>query len=414
MKFVCDRCQTKYSIADDKVRGKVLKVRCKTCQNVITVREPGARPSVGSLAPVRPPSSDAIAALGPGAEDELSERTQLAQVPAGFMAEIAQQQRRPTPPPPPPIGDGIEWFLALEGAQQGPFSQKELVDKLLAMAKDADVHVWNEQMDGWKAPRDVPPVAKAMAARVAPPPPVPVKPPVPRTTPSPPVPPVGARRPTMPLTSGLGPKLPIPGASAPLAARAHAPAGGPSAHGGEATAIPTPGLPRSPSAPHAVPVPAPHAHGTNGANGAHAATHTTNGLAHATAAKAATDTDALAALNLGGGAVAAKPAAAPRIMDPVAATAWEGAQPQAGRNRGTKLAVAFLGVIGVIVAVVMMSMTKKPPPVVTAPAPKPAFDPEAVGKLAETVAHEKPTPTPATTGSSTAPTAAVEPPSRGS
>ena len=129
MKFVCDRCQTKYSIADDKVRGKVLKVRCKTCQNVITVREPGARPSVGSLAPVRPaqkPSTGPIPTLGE-THDELSERTAIAAVPAAFMAELAQQQpRRATPPPPPPLGDGIEWFLALEGAQQGPFTRKVL------------------------------------------------------------------------------------------------------------------------------------------------------------------------------------------------------------------------------------------------------------------------------------------------
>src|SRR3569623_916094 len=42
MKFVCERCHTKYSIADEKVRGKVLKVRCKSCETVITVRETGA------------------------------------------------------------------------------------------------------------------------------------------------------------------------------------------------------------------------------------------------------------------------------------------------------------------------------------------------------------------------------------
>ena len=71
MKFVCDRCQTKYSIADEKVRGKVLKVRCKTCQNVITVREAGVRPSVAGLAPVRHPSSANLAPLvGPEDENE--------------------------------------------------------------------------------------------------------------------------------------------------------------------------------------------------------------------------------------------------------------------------------------------------------------------------------------------------------
>ena len=48
MKFACDRCQTKYSIADERVRGKVLKVKCKTCANLITVRE-ARRPSGGGI-----------------------------------------------------------------------------------------------------------------------------------------------------------------------------------------------------------------------------------------------------------------------------------------------------------------------------------------------------------------------------
>ncbi|HEX8107516.1 MAG TPA: zinc-ribbon domain-containing protein, partial [Kofleriaceae bacterium] len=39
MKFLCDRCKTRYSIGDDRVRGKILKIRCKNCANVITVRE---------------------------------------------------------------------------------------------------------------------------------------------------------------------------------------------------------------------------------------------------------------------------------------------------------------------------------------------------------------------------------------
>ena len=39
MKFLCDRCKTRYSIGDDRVRGKILKIRCKNCQNVISVRE---------------------------------------------------------------------------------------------------------------------------------------------------------------------------------------------------------------------------------------------------------------------------------------------------------------------------------------------------------------------------------------
>ena len=51
MKIVCDACEAKYSISDDKVRGKVFKIRCKKCSNVIVVRGvSGAEPE--------PPSQD--------------------------------------------------------------------------------------------------------------------------------------------------------------------------------------------------------------------------------------------------------------------------------------------------------------------------------------------------------------------
>jgi predicted Zn finger-like uncharacterized protein len=378
MKFVCDRCQTKYSIADDKVRGKVLKVRCKTCQNVITVREPGARPSVGSLAPVRPggpkPSTGPIPTLGE-THDELSERTAIAAVPAAFMAELAQQQpRRATPPPPPPMGDGIEWFLALEGAQQGPFTRKVLVDKLLSMPKDADVHVWNDQMDGWKPPKDVPDVAKDLAARK--PPAVPVRPPVPRATPSPPVPPLGARRGTQPLTSGVGAKLP-----APVGAAAHA------------HAVPAPhGHHEDPAAGQETPAPAapPRTRKPTNGVGTHAASPAV--------ALAGGESDALSALNLNLGPAAVPAAApggavvrhtAPRLMEVADATAWAGQRGVSeGRHKSTKMAVGLLALVGVIIVVATLNMTKKSTAVPTTPA-KGALDSDSLSKLHEDLQKEQ-------------------------
>jgi predicted Zn finger-like uncharacterized protein len=373
MKFVCDRCQTKYSIADDKVRGKVLKVRCKTCQNVITVREAGAKPSVGSLAPVRPsqkPSTGPLATLGESHEEN-AERTSIAPAPAGLMADmLSNQARRATPPPPPPLGDGIEWFLALEGAQQGPFSRKLLVDRLLALPKDADVHVWNDQMAGWKPPKDVPEVAHDLAARR--PPAVPMRPPVPRATPAPPVPPLAARRPTGPQPT-LASKLPLP---APHVAAAHAV---PAPHGtAEDAAL-------APLAAHGA-VPA----ATNG----HAKS---NGLAAHSSSPALAfpggESDALNALDLGN--AAAKPAGPPRIMEVADATSWEGAgRVQEGRHRNTKMVLGFLGVVGVIIVVVAVTFNKKAPAVVaTAPA-KAGLDSEAIAKLNDLVTVEKVTVSP--------------------
>ena len=51
MKFYCDSCNAKYLISDEKVAGKILKIKCKKCQHIMVVREPtqlvvpGAPPS---------------------------------------------------------------------------------------------------------------------------------------------------------------------------------------------------------------------------------------------------------------------------------------------------------------------------------------------------------------------------------
>jgi predicted Zn finger-like uncharacterized protein len=38
MKFTCDSCSAQYMISDEKVGATGVKVRCKKCGNVITVR----------------------------------------------------------------------------------------------------------------------------------------------------------------------------------------------------------------------------------------------------------------------------------------------------------------------------------------------------------------------------------------
>ena len=170
MKFVCDRCQTKYSIADEKVRGKVLKVRCKTCANIITVREAGARrPGCPRCAGARPfarrRQAPGIPMETPGVD---SERTQLAQSPFARAAALPGPARagratapcdadRPLAAAAPTTAS--PWYMALDGNRTGPFSRKQAVDRLAPLPKDADVHVWNEKLDSWKPPPTSPRLA---------------------------------------------------------------------------------------------------------------------------------------------------------------------------------------------------------------------------------------------------------------
>ncbi|MES1172356.1 MAG: AgmX/PglI C-terminal domain-containing protein [Bacteroidota bacterium] len=185
MKFVCERCHTKYSIADEKVRGKVLKVRCKTCANVITVRETGATIDDGAAVGPREAAISRSGSFDAGDQNtvvapragRLSEAAALPVAalfaPASPVAAPPARTKRPTPRPP---ADNVEWYLAVDGAQTGPFPRSRLLDKILSTPKDADVHVWNADLDAWKPPKDVPEIESDLARRRRSPTPVPPPP----------------------------------------------------------------------------------------------------------------------------------------------------------------------------------------------------------------------------------------------
>src|SRR5579884_3856558 len=98
MKIVCDNCATKYSIADEKVRGKVFKIRCKKCSHIIVVRG-GTDGNVEA-------SRDA----GPAAEP-------------GFPGEEAAP--RGTPGGGEPTSGDAVWHLVIDREQVGPMTPAE-------------------------------------------------------------------------------------------------------------------------------------------------------------------------------------------------------------------------------------------------------------------------------------------------
>ena len=397
MKFVCDRCQTKYSIPDERVRGKVLKVKCKTCANVITVREGRHTAAAGVPAVSSPaaaaarPRSDANLALDipietPGVD---SERTQLAHYPpdphaASFPdldafappAPVVPKRRTGQMAPLDSADDGVQWYMALDGNRTGPFSRARLVDKLMPLAKSADVHVWNERLGDWRSPKDVPEIAGEMTRRRAPPPPPP--PGMPRRPTPPPIPPMSGghvappRRPTPHAPpspggqggSGLGSKLPPPGGVHPaLAART-------AEHASS-----------DPSSLLETPAPQPHmfAHATGHGNGIK-----TNGVGasgtHAPPKPGSSDV--LQMLNMPGAPQTA-PGAAPRLMSLTDAMAPSTAV-RAPRSKSAIYILGLLGVIGVVVVLVVTNL-KKPqrPPAIVAPAPSVPTEPPVAVKPPE-------------------------------
>jgi predicted Zn finger-like uncharacterized protein len=138
VKFACDRCKTRYSIGEDRVRGKILKIRCKNCANVITVRE-GMGDAEAGGAPAAPAASAARAA------------------------------------PPPALDD--EWYVSIDGQQSGPLSLDAAQRWIAGKPFAADLHCWKEGFDDW-LPVDK--VSHFRNLRKRPPPRPSAPPPIPR------------------------------------------------------------------------------------------------------------------------------------------------------------------------------------------------------------------------------------------
>ena len=113
MKIVCDSCGAKYSIADEKVAGKIFKIRCKKCSSVLEVR--GDR-------------------TGANAVDNPN----------------AQQDQ----------GGEASWYIVIDGEQKGPLAPIELSQLFAKGSVGLDSYVWNEGFEDWKVASDVPELAQ--------------------------------------------------------------------------------------------------------------------------------------------------------------------------------------------------------------------------------------------------------------
>src|SRR5690242_3988688 len=107
MKIVCESCGAKYSIADERVQGKMFKIRCKRCSEVIVVRG-----------------------------------DQQAQAPTASAAA------------PAPAQDAI-WHVVVAGEQAGPYSPSQLGEMLTSSSIDWDAYVWTEGFENWVPMREV-------------------------------------------------------------------------------------------------------------------------------------------------------------------------------------------------------------------------------------------------------------------
>ena len=114
MKFVCENCKAKYQIGDDKVAGKVLRMKCRRCGHMIQIAASsgdGPTDGVGTSmqAALTGPSPTPGASMSPGLSPPAAygaPTTPMAAAPRPGIAPV------PRPPADEPVvhddDDGIE------------------------------------------------------------------------------------------------------------------------------------------------------------------------------------------------------------------------------------------------------------------------------------------------------------------
>jgi predicted Zn finger-like uncharacterized protein len=181
MRFVCDRCKSKYSISDEKVRGKILKIRCKRCGNVVEVRDPASRaPTAAASAPPQTPipigaqsyhfalgsqeSGDLAAGIDapptrsnplgddlPSVEDsypghELEERTQISG--PGLLDELRRTAAGLSAQPgfEPALS---EWYVSVGDQPTGPVTREQIRGYVTAGKVTSESLCWREGYGDW-------------------------------------------------------------------------------------------------------------------------------------------------------------------------------------------------------------------------------------------------------------------------
>jgi predicted Zn finger-like uncharacterized protein len=165
MRFVCETCQTRYIIPDERARGRVLKVRCKKCSNVIVLRleEGGAGESTRRVTPKPQPAStaDETRVVAPADLDRLRQRTSQAEVTDG-----GRDDRFGSPTAAPE--ESAEWHVIVGGQQLGPLPLSGVIEKMASGQMDGRTYLWRDPMPEWKRASQVGEIARWLPASKTP------------------------------------------------------------------------------------------------------------------------------------------------------------------------------------------------------------------------------------------------------
>jgi len=198
MKFLCSNCKAKYQIADEKLEGRAVRMKCRKCGHIIEVPSPSTAGSVAQRMPAAPESSKPP----PPKPTPSPAGARALPRPATRPAAPARPLGKPLPPRPgssltdvaakladaPPrstaggaladafsqsvkdpdqadvsaaievlsAGAGEEWYVGINGVPLGPVRLSTLRQKASQGVIDEDSLVWREGFEEWLPLRTFP------------------------------------------------------------------------------------------------------------------------------------------------------------------------------------------------------------------------------------------------------------------
>jgi predicted Zn finger-like uncharacterized protein len=240
VKFLCEHCKAKYQIADEKVAGRTVRMKCRKCGNSIEVRAAVTETSVNAKLPTDPPPAGhaaPAAPAAPGKHDPLgaprpgrSLATSLSSAPkpaptrpsaarsteggnlaGAFHRNVQREEEISVALDLRELSAADEWYVAINGVPVGPIRVAELRRKAAIGVVNEESLCWQEGMEEWRPVRAVAELAAlvreaAAGGRVSL-----VTPPPPESRPSVAGPPPRPSS-TRPPGSPIGPRPPRPGA----------------------------------------------------------------------------------------------------------------------------------------------------------------------------------------------------------
>jgi predicted Zn finger-like uncharacterized protein len=246
VKFFCEQCKAKYQIADEKVAGKTVRMKCRKCGHVIELRAevtessaiahaaslssqnaaPGsaieAAAKSGPKPPVRPPPrpnalATSLTSARPPAP-KVEHRPPSGALAGAFKSNVQREEESSTPFDMADLAPGDDWYVAVNGVPVGPIRIAEVRRKAALGAVTEDSLVWQEGLDEWRPLKTFPDLAAnvreaATSGRIS------ITPPPPDVRPSSPPPP---RTPSMRVNNPAGVPARVT-STRPLPANAPAP-----------------------------------------------------------------------------------------------------------------------------------------------------------------------------------------------